>query len=162
LTFRSVPLRAAILAVALISSGCYESEVPLDSTPQVSTDARLFGSWRCVSPDAEDNDEVLKLTVTKAGPRTYSVVARDPEETSGYDAYASLIKGTTVLNLRKTSTTRWQFVTYTLLQPDVLRIRLMSDRLLKGVPGTSIRKVIEEQRDNPALYEEYVVCVRLA
>ena len=105
---------------------------------------------------------MLKLTVTSSGLRTYAITLHDREETKDYEGYASMVKGTPLLNLHEASTRqRWQFVTYALLQPDVLRIRLVSDRLLKGVPRTAIRKAIEEQRGNSALYEESVVCVRL-
>ena len=51
---RNAFVQITILMVAGLAAGCYESEFPLDQVPQVQTDPRLMGSWRCVTPEAGD------------------------------------------------------------------------------------------------------------
>jgi hypothetical protein len=162
MTLNSVLLRGVALVAVLSACGCYESDTPLDPMPQLQADSRLLGSWRCVSSEP-GNDEILVVTVTAGGDRRYAITTQEPgEEPERVEAFASSLKDVTVLNVKDSFDPRpWHFIEYRLLQDDVLRLRLVHERLLKGVPPQLLRKTIEAQRANPALYEDYAHCVRI-
>src|SRR5689334_2385417 len=91
-----------LLLAAVALSGCYEFEVPLDSTPTRDIDQALIGTWRCLSANAKADDAPINFVVrAAAAPRVYSIrveAAGDPPEQ--YEGYASQIKGRTVLSVR--------------------------------------------------------------
>ena len=157
-------LRMILLIVAGLATGCYESEFPLDQAPQVQTDSRLVGAWRCVTPDA--NDEASTLTVDGSQGRTYAVTLQESgKPPDRYEGYTSSLKAITLMNLRDVAATptRWVFIHYAFLQANVLLIQVVHERLLKGVAKSpaAVRKTIERERLNPALYEGSIVCVRM-
>ena len=159
-----VLLRGVALVAALSACGCYESDTPRDPMPLLRTDSRLLGSWRCVSGEPGD-DERPTLTVTAVGDRSYAITIQEPgEDPERAEAFGSEVKDVTLLNVKDSIAPRppWHFVEYRLLQPDVLRLRLVHERLLKGVAPQLLRKTIEAQRANPALYEDYALCLRIS
>ena len=122
-----------------------------------------MGSWRCVSPDA--TDEAITLTVGPSQPRSYAITWQESgKPPDRFEGYASSLKGTTLVNVRDlTATTKpWVFIHYTLLQPNVLFIQVVHERLLKGSVQSreAVRNTIERERLNPALYEDSIVCMR--
>jgi hypothetical protein len=156
--------RTILLIVAGLATGCYESEFPLDPAPQVQTDSRLMGAWRCVTPDA--NDEASTLTVDGSQGRTYAVTLQESgKPPDRYEGYTSSLKAMTLVNLRNIAATpkRWVFIHYAFLQPNILLIQVVHERLLKGVAKSpaAVRKTIERERLNPELYEDSIVCVRM-
>ena len=160
---RDAFLRMTLLVLAGVVAGCYESEFALDPAPQLQTDSRLMGSWRCVSPDA--TDEAITLTVDPSQARTYAITWQESgKPPSRFEGYTSTLKGTTLVNVRDlTATTKpWVFIQSTLLQPNILFIRVVHERLLKGSVQSreAIRNTIERERLNPALYEDSIVCMR--
>jgi hypothetical protein len=157
-----------LLILTGLVGGCYESEFPLDPVPQVQTDSRVMGSWRCVSPDA--SDEAITLTVAPSQVPRYAITwqesGRPPDR---FEGYASSLMGTTLVNVRDlnervppSTANPWRFINYTLLQPNVLYIRVVHERLLKGSAQSreAIRNTIERERLNPALYEDLIACIR--
>jgi hypothetical protein len=156
--------RTILFIIAGLATGCYESEFPLDPTPQIQTDSRLVGAWRCVTPDA--NDAASTLTVESSQGRTYNVTLQESGKSPDrYEGYNSSLKAITLVNLRDVAATqtRWVFVHYEFLQTNVLLVRVVHERLLKGVAKSpaAVRKIIERERLNPALYEDSIVCVRM-
>jgi len=87
-----------------------------------------------------------------------------PHEPDRLEASASSLKETTFVNVRDLAATTkpWLFIHYTLMQPDVLRIRVVHERLLKDAiqSRAAVRNIIERERLNPALFEDSVVCSR--
>src|SRR5262245_64593870 len=129
---RDAFLRITLLVVGGLVAGCYESEFALDPAPQLQTDSRLMGSWRCVSPDA--TDEAITLTVGPLQDRTYAITWQESgKPPDRFEGYASSLQGTTLVNVRDLAATTkpWGFIQYTLLQPNVLFIQVVQERLLK-------------------------------
>jgi ketosteroid isomerase-like protein len=154
------------LAVAVLPA-CYESPVPLDPAPQADIDARVVGAWRCLPPDPDPTDTPANLTVTRTRDRVYEAVfaTADDDDPDRYEAYASVVKGRQVVNVRELSGTSrppWTFMQYTLLRPDVLEILIASDDVLKDVAPTpsALRKRMEGLADDPRLFSGYCICVR--
>jgi hypothetical protein len=155
--------RFALVLLAGLVAGCYESEFALDPTPQLQTDSRLTGSWRCV--DADVSDEAITLTVVSSQARTYAITWQESgKPPDRFEGYASSLKGTTLLNVRDLNATTkpWLFIRYTLLQPSILFIQVVHERLLAGSVQSreAVRNAVERQRLNPALYEDSIVCMR--
>ncbi len=155
--------RITLLLLTGLLAGCYESEFPLDPTPQLETDSRLTGSWRCVSDDA--TDDAITLTVNSSQARTYAITWQESgKRPNRYEGYASSVNGTTLVNIRDLDATTkpWVFIRYTLLQPNVLFIQVVHERLLEGSVQSraAIRNTIERERLNPGLYEDLMVCMR--
>jgi len=160
---RAIVPRTILLSMAVLGIGCYESEFPLDPAPQIQTDSRLMGAWRCVSPDA--GDEAFTLTVDGSRDRTYAITWKESgKPPDRFEGYASSLKATTLVNVRDVAATqkRWYFIHYVFPRPNVLLIRVIHEGLLKGVvqsPAT-VRRTIEREQLNPSLYEDLIVCVR--
>jgi hypothetical protein len=160
---RDAFLRITLLVVAGLVAGCYESEFALDPAPQLQTDLGLMGSWRCVSPDA--TDEAITLTVDSSQARRYAITWQESgKPPDRFEGYASSLKGTTLVNVRDLAaiTKPWVFIRYTLLQPNVLFIQVVHERLLKDLVQSrdAVRNTIERERLNPALYEDSIACMR--
>jgi hypothetical protein len=153
------------LAVAAFPA-CYESPVPLDAAPQADIDPGVVGAWRCLPPEPGPTDEPANLTVTPSRDRVYEAVfTADGEDPDRYEAHASLVKGTRVVNVRDLSATNgkpWAFATYALLRPDVLEIRIADDDAFKGVEPmpAALRKRFESLAGDARLFSGYCVCVR--
>jgi len=155
------------LAIGLsvcLSAGCYESAFPLDSGPQADLAAGLPGAWHCVTSDRSDRD--LTLTIVRARDRVYDVTSQEfGEEPDRYEAYASLVGGVPLVNLRdvKSSSKPWVFLRYSLLQPKVLQIQVVDDNAMKAVGATpaAVRQAIERRIKDPALFSDVCTCVRM-
>jgi len=164
MTHNRICLRAMLAITAALAAGCYESASPLDPVPQVDVDARLLGTWRCVSGGL--SDEAITVTVERSGARSYAVAAKErDQEPDRYDGYATSLNGTMVMNLRnlKGGAKPWSFLKVDVLQPKALFVQYVSDTLLKGVASTpaAARTAIARERLNPALYEDLCVCIRV-
>jgi hypothetical protein len=153
--------------VAAASLACFGSDVPLDKEPALDVDPALIGTWQCLpsGPDPDSRDSVATIEVARKTDRVYAVTFRAPDEDPDrYEAYASSVKGTTLLNVRELGKRNesWVFARYAFLRPSVLEVQLVSDTLLKGVEGPAavLRQALEKHLADPALYSEFCVCVR--
>ena len=84
-----------LMVICIVSGGCpYESKVPID-TPSVKINTKLLGLW----VDSQNENETYK--VTQKDQFTYTIIKSEKESTDKekYLAYASVINGTTFLNL---------------------------------------------------------------
>lgn len=155
--------RALLAAAACLSAACFTSDVPLDKEPALDVDPALIGTWRCL-PSSADSADVATIEVARKTDRVYAVTFRAPgEDPDRYEAHASSVKGTTLLNVRELEKTNesWVFARYAFLRPSVLEVQLVSDTLLKGVEGSAaVRQALETHQSDPALYSEFCVCVR--
>ena len=158
--------RLALVLAATAAGGCYESPAPLDPAPQADIDPGVVGAWRCLAADAGASDDPVTITVTRTRDRMYEAAfIEEGKEPDRYEAYASLVKGRPVVNVRDLAATNgkpWTFARYSLLRPNILEIRVAADDALKGVDPTpaALRKRIESMASDPRLSSGYCVCVR--
>jgi hypothetical protein len=164
---RHAPLAGLLLATAVATPGCYESDVPL-GPPAAAIDARLLGHWRCITGQAKP--DVLEMNVSRHGEQQYDVsLDMTGEETIRYRGHGTDVRGTTLINLQEQkpgedpSKARWDFVRATLLKPNVLDVQIVDDDLFKDKPRTAQaqRAVMEANVGKPELYFDYCVCVRV-
>jgi hypothetical protein len=160
---------ALVLAAAVVAaSGCYESPVPLDPAPQADLDPGVVGSWRCLGAAPDADGEAITIAIARTRDRVYQAdFIEDGKEPDRYEAYASLVKGKQVVNVRELKADAgkgkdWVFARYELLRPDVLEIGIADDDQFKGVEATAagIRKHFESRAADPRLLGGFCVCVR--
>jgi hypothetical protein len=162
------PRRLVLLVVAISLIGCFESDFPLDATPQVDLDPALLGTWRCLPADPHPDTEAANFVVTRATERVYAITFEESdEEPARYEAYLSQLSVSTVLNVKDLDPglleKEWVFARYSFLRPEVLEIELASDTLLEDVEKSpaAVRHAMEQFRDDPELYVSYCVCLRV-
>ena len=159
-------VRLALVIAVAAAAGCYESPVPLDPAPQADIDLRLVGAWRCLGSGPDADDEAITIAIRQTRDRVYEAdFIEEGKEPDRYEAYASLVRGRPLVNVRDLGATNgkpWTFARYELLRPDVLEIRVAADDVLKGVQPTAaaLRKRIESLSGDPRLFAGFCVCVR--
>jgi len=159
-------LGLALAALAFLP-GCYESEVPLDSTPRVDIEASWLGTWRCLPFNADADEQPATVKVEAGAERHYAITwqesGKDPEH---YEAFASSVRATAFWNVREVKTTgekgKWVFLRPTMLRPAVLQAQIVDQDALKDVPPNSValRRALERKLTSPALTIDFAVCVR--
>lgn len=155
-------------AVALGAAGCYQSDYPLDAEPLIDLNPAVLGVWRCLPLDGSPDEKPATVTVGRSSRgRVYDVVWREEGDTPDrYDVYASVLQGTTLLNVRERdergTTGKWTFMRHTLLRPNVLRLQVVSDKGMTGVASTAtaVRAAVERERNSAAFYTDVAVCAR--
>ena len=162
-------LRGAIVAtVAALASGCYESDFPLDAEPLIDLNPAVLGTWRCLPLDGDADDTPATLTVSRSSrPRVYDAVWKDEGDTPDrYEAYASVLQGVTLMNVRERDergpTGKWTFLRYTLMRQNVLQLQVVADAGMTGVAKTAatIRTAVERERNTASFYTDVAVCAR--
>lgn len=161
-------LRALGCALALVAvTGCYESSFPLDADPQAELDPRVLGGWRCMfaEPDAHN---VFALELKSAGGKRYRATTMVAGGNLGrYDVHASLVKGTTIVNVRSLQAEPdekpWVLLRFDLLKPNVLSVRAIREAWMTGVPDSAaaVRRALEQANDDGEAYEDAFVCLKL-
>jgi len=148
---------------------CYDFDFPLDPKPQVPVDGRLVGAWRCLGVQAalDDDPGVLRIArrTEQVSRWTFeSTATNGSPEKSEYDVHASEVFGGALLNaleLGDKANGKWNLVRYSFLLPDVLRIELVNDEPFETVKDAkALRSEIEKRRDDPAIYADFMICVR--
>jgi len=154
-----------LLALLVGSNGCL-FEAPLDVKPEVPIDAAILGTWRCIGDERADA-KPANFVVSRATDHRYNIVFQeDGEDTDTYEAYASVIKGQTLLNVRIPSVPAskpWAIARCSLLRPNVVHVQLANDDKLKAADSTpaSLRRALERALGNADVFEDYCVCVRV-
>jgi len=132
-------------------------------------DARLLGAWRCLGTqsDLDESPGVLRIArrTDFISKWTFESPASDgTTEKSEYEAHGSTVKGGALLNVRdlgEKANGKWNFVKYSFLLPDVLRVQAVSDEpFAKMKDAKSLRKEIEKRRNDAAIYADFLICVR--
>jgi hypothetical protein len=159
---------AAVVFLAATGVGCYDSEVPLDKAPQASIDRALVGAWRCLPFESGGDAEATTLTVGRETDFVYAIALQEGQkEAERYEAHPSLVKGTTLLNVKdldpRLPAKPWTLARYSLLLPDVLHVQVVGKKLLMGVERSpaAIRQALERLSERRELYQELMVCVRV-
>lgn len=153
------------LVIALCCSGCF-FESPLDADAKVPVDAAILGTWRCLGFDEGSDSKPVNFVVSRAGDRRYSIVMKqDGDDADQLDAYASLVKGQTVLNVRirdvKFPLKPWAVARYSFLRANVVHVQLVDEDKLKEASSSpeSFRRAFEAVADQADLYGDLCVCV---
>jgi hypothetical protein len=163
-----------IAAAGLSFSACYDFDFPLDPAPRVPVDGRLLGSWRCLAMAEDDIDEpVMPLSISRGTEHVTrwrfapasNETGEGAEEVGEYDVHGSTAKGGQFLSAREVKpdgSGDWSFVRYTFLLPDVLRLQVVDDKPFDDVEKdpAKLRKAVEKRRNDPAIYWDFLVCVR--
>jgi len=164
---RSYATAALLVASTIAIVSCYDFDAPIEPTPKHALDPALLGTWRCLGTDQPPDAKPANFVVTAARDRVYSIrFAEGDEKPEAYEAHASEVKGHTVLNVRDLDpgfpTKPWTFARYSFLLPNVLRVQLVDDDVLKGVEQTptALRAALERLDGKPELYAEICICVR--
>src|SRR5262245_64462818 len=71
---RRLTMGLAGLCGLLALAACYESDQPLDPTPQVDVDPALLGTWHCTDGEPHGDEKVAIMTVERAGQRLYRAI----------------------------------------------------------------------------------------
>lgn len=158
----------AVAAMLLASAGCYESETPLDPMPLIDITPAVLGTWRCLPLDGDADEPAVTLTVKRGSQdRYYDALWQESDKAPDrYEAYASVLQGTTILNVRERdergATGKWTFLRYTLLRPNVLHLQVVADAGMAGVPRTAaaVRVAVERERNTPSFYTDVAACAR--
>ncbi len=163
-------LTAFVLGSLLATGACYDFDAPIDPAPTQALDPALMGKWRCLEAEPNADAHPANFVFGTARDRIYSIrFDVDDEEPSFFEAYASEVKGHTVLNVRDLAPKKgpekaWNLARYTFLRPNVLQIQLVDDDVLTGVgqgPG-AMRAALEQVDGTPGLYADFVVCARVS
>ena len=155
-------------ALALGANGCYQSVYPLDPEPLIDLNPAVLGVWRCLPLDGSPDEMPVTVTVTRSSRvRVYDAVWKEEGDTPDrYEAYASVLQGTTLLNVRERddrgTTGKWTLMRHTLLRPNVLHLQVVSDKGMTGVASTAtaVRAAVERERSSAAFYTDVAVCAR--
>jgi hypothetical protein len=157
------------LALAtLLLAGCYESDFPLDATPQLPVDAAALGTWRCLPVDADADEPAATMTIAKNGERRYAVTWQEPGKAADrYDSYASQVPGARLLNIYDSGESnkdkkKWVYGRYALLRPHVLQLQIVDEKAMAGVEKTpqAVRRALERVAKEPKMLVDFTVCVR--
>ena len=154
---------ALVLFIAVTCAGCYESAFPLDASPQAALDPKFLATWRCITADADG--EAVSLVISRAREGVYAVSLEEKgQKPDRYEAYASVVGGTTLFNIRelKSSTKPWVFGRVELLRPEVFYLQVVADKAMTGVAPTAVavRSALERLARDPAAFENSITCVR--
>lgn len=162
-------LRGVVIAAVLCASAaCYESDTPLDAVPLIDITPTVLGTWRCLPLDGDADEPAITLTVRRSSQdRLYDALWQEPGKAPDrYEAYASVLQGTTLLNVRERDergpTGKWTFLRYTLLRPNVLHLQVVAEAGMATVPRTAaaVRAAVERDRNTPAFYSDVAACAR--
>ena len=159
-----------LVVLAAFASGCYESEFPLDADPLIDLNPALLGTWRCLPLDGDVDEPPVTLTIGRsAQTRVYATIWQEPGDAPDrYDAYASVLRGTTLMNVRERSAAgpvgRWIFMRATLMRPNALHLQVVANAAMAGVVKTAnaVRAAVERERNTGAFYTDVALCARTA
>src|SRR5262245_54289580 len=144
--------RAAFAVVAVLTAGCYESDVPLDPAPTVDVEESWIGTWRCLPIEADADEDPATLTIRRGAERRYDISWQETGKAPDrYEAFASTVGGTPFFNVQEVKPTgergKWVFLRPALLRPAILHVQVVADDALKGVERSpaALRQAIERQ-----------------
>jgi hypothetical protein len=131
----------------------------------VPIDASLLGTWRCLAFEEHADAKPFNLAVARAGDRRYAVVfQQDGESPDQLDAYASMVKGQTLVNVHMPDegTKPWIVARYSLQRPDLLYVEVMDDDKVGDADASpeSFRRATEKAIKHADLFNAFSICVK--
>lgn len=153
----------ALLAFLTLAVAACQASSPLDAFPQLDLDESLVGTWRCIPLDADETDEAwVTVRANSAQERTYAITWREGSQTQEYEAFASSVADSTILNVREAGDADgWAFVRYDFLAGNLLRIERAREEIFDGTASSSeVRAALERALDgDDSAFEDFMVCV---
>lgn len=149
----------ALLALTL--TGCHAAS-PLDESPQLDLDSGLAGAWRCMLADVEETDEAwVTVAPHPTDERLYSITWREGTRADAYEAFASSVGDSLVLNVREAGdASGWAFLRYDLLRPNLLLLAMAREGVFDGATSSAdVRAALEAALNAGAAFEDFMVCV---
>jgi hypothetical protein len=153
------------VAAALLCPACL-FDAPLDAQATVRIDTMILGTWRCLQLDEGPEAKPATFVVNRVDDFRYSIVFQeDAEDSEQYEAFASVVKGRTILNVKvdaRANVKPWTLVTYAFLRrPDILHVQVVDDEKLSGAGGSSrTLRQATEKLIHDGLFGDWCVCVR--
>ena len=135
-------------ACCLIGSGCIY-DVPITSQPTRKLDANLLGNW-------SSKDGKSKMKVVKLDDSNY-IVSCDGDL---YRAYHSDVANTPFMSVQKLEGDKPQYAywDWRLSDDGILHLRNVNDKLVPDntKDSASVQKLLKENLQNPALFEDEI------
>lgn len=167
---KAIARSVAVSGLALVLMGCpYESPEPLTPLAAAVLDARLDGAWRCVT---SSDDEATRVTFTPFDEHQYVLTGQggaDKDELGLMRGQAGKLREASFLSVQELEASKdgkppgWSWIRYSIVDGDLLRLRFLDDKLLKEAKTPAeARASVEKHLDSPELYEDGMVCVRVA
>jgi hypothetical protein len=155
-----VPVRLATAAAVLVLSGCLSS-TPIAPGAAEPVDARLLGTWRCVSPD----DEATSILVlARKDPTTYSgTLAGEDENPSGFEAFLVGRGAGRLANVKDRETAgdeAWTLLRPTLYRPDLLHLEVIDHERYKA-HRADLPAMLKDAGRRDELFGAFCTCVRV-
>src|SRR4029453_8324572 len=154
------------MMLAGLCTGCL-FRCPLDTDATVPIDAALLGTWRCLSFEQHADEKPFNLAVARASDRRYSVAFQpDGDSPDQLDAYASVVKGQTLVNVHvpvhDEGTRPWIVARYSLRRPDLLYGEGMDEDKVGDADASpeSFRRAAEKASKHTDLFKAFSVCVK--
>lgn len=156
-------MKTLLMSLTLAVSAC-QASAPLDAFPQLELDAQLVGTWRCIPVDADETDEAwVSVSPHATLEGYYAVTWRDGGQADEYEAFASSVGDSTILNAREADASRggWTFVRYGLLRDGVLLLEVAREELFGDAASSSdVRAALEGAlAGGDSAFEDPMVCV---
>jgi hypothetical protein len=159
--------RTATVFAAVLATGCYESDVPLDPAPTAEVDEAWLGTWRCLPFEADADEDPATLTIRRGPERRYDVAWQEAGKAPDrYEAFASTVGGAPFFNVQEVKPTgergKWVFLRTALLRRAILHVQVVADDALKATEHSpsALRHSIERQIASERLTMDFAVCVR--
>jgi hypothetical protein len=154
------------LFLGLQCQACF-FDFPIDTKASVRVDATILGTWRCLGLDEAPDAKPANFVVSRLDNFRYSILFQeDADDPERYEAFASVVKGKTILNVRvldaKADVKPWTLVTYSFLRrPDIVQLYMVDEKKLSGAGSSSLslRRAVENAIHH-SLFEDWCVCVR--
>jgi hypothetical protein len=160
---RTLKLFACLILIALLLS-CYESSIPL-SKPGVNVDPVLLGRWQCVPDPRGESDENAVLSIFRFDNYQYYAEWKEKAEATRYRAYATVLDGSTLLNVRQISpdseSEKWLFIRYKVTQSKTLNLAVVNEKAITSPNENGALQEIQKRVAEDALYQSFASCTRL-
>ncbi len=147
------------LLILLCCSGCpLESPEPLNPVGSEALDTQLIGEWVTIQDgDKEIENGSVSIFIFNSS-EYYLEVTKDRIVEDRYAAHPSTIAGQKFLNIRDIGNreSTYSFIRYVISPSGELSFQFVREEFFEktGVSATEIRKVLERQTDDPALFED--------
>jgi len=149
----------------LCTIGCYESKVPLSTTPSSKIDLKLINYWGSIPKD--ENDTKYKLAIFKFNENEYLISWRENQgETEITRGFITKIDNLKILNIQNIDTLdkkdrTYFFFKYMINDKGIFKVQILSDAnlLLKDKKFNSpeeFKKFIKKNIKNKKLFGEVV------
>jgi hypothetical protein len=156
----SIGRMLALMTLAWLAAGCFETETALGPVEQAVVDPRLVGEWR---PSDAGEDRAATLTVRNFNGREYYIEDRAAgRETVRYAGHVIEVKGVRFVHVRPLPDDGTLEKKHAILRVDrvddaTVNLRHLNSSFFADKPHdttAALRAIVEANVDNDAMYEE--------